>query len=165
MPNIQLIERDMTPAELAQMNAGFDLHASQHGNPPVPSKRYGYVLMDGESFIGCASGLTNDNYEWFYLTDLFIEETYRGQGLGAKILNKLEERLIEIGVKHIWTWTAGYEAPGFYKKQGYSAFVEMPNWYVCQWPRPGRVMEETGGLKRKKPCSLKETTRLLLLRF
>ena len=127
----------MTPAELAQMNAGFDQHATRHGNPPVPSKRYGYVLMNGDTFIGCASGLANDNYEWFYLTDLFIEEAYRGRGLGAKILSKLEERLIEAGVKHIWTWTAAYEAPGFYKKQGYTTFVEMENWYVSGHARVG----------------------------
>lgn len=137
MPNFQFIERDMTTAELVQMNADFDRHATQYGNPPVPSQRYGFVLLDGDAFIGCASGLTNDNDEWFYLTDLFIEETYRGRRLGAKILRTLENRLFENGAKHIWTWTAGYETPGFYKKQGYSIFVEMKNWYVSGHARVG----------------------------
>lgn len=137
MTGIDFIERDITSVELAQMNAGFDLHATEHGNPPVPSKRYGFVVMDGETFVGCASGLTNDNYQWFYLTDLFIEETYRGRGLGAGILQRLEERLIEAGIKNIWTWTAGYEAPGFYKSQGYTVFAEMENWYVTGDSRIG----------------------------
>ncbi len=137
MTDINFIEREMTAEELAQMNAGFDQHATEHGNPPVPSKRYGFVVMDGETFIGCASGLTNDNYQWFYLTDLFIKKDYRGQGLGTEILNKLEERLVEVGIKNIWTWTAGYEAPGFYKSQGYTVFAEMKNWYVSGHARVG----------------------------
>ena len=137
MTAISFIERAMTTAELAQMNAGFDQHATEHGNPPVPSKRYGFVVMDGETFIGCASGLTNDNYQWFYLTDLFIKKDYRGQGLGTEILNKLEERLVEVGIKNIWIWTAGYEAPGFYKSQGYTVFAEMKNWYVSGHARVG----------------------------
>jgi len=137
MTAISFIERAMTTAELAQMNGGFDQHATEHGNPPVPSKRYGFVVMDGETFIGCASGLTNDNYQWFYLTDLFIKKDYRGQGLGTEILNKLEERLVEVGIKNIWTRTAGYEAPGFYKSQGYTVFAEMKNWYVSGHARVG----------------------------
>jgi len=137
MTDINFIEREMTAEELAQMNAGFDQHATEHGNPPVPSKRYGFVVMDGETFIGCTSGLTNDNYQWFYLTDLFIKKDYRGQGLGTELLNKLEERLVEVGIKNIWTWTAGYEAPGFYKSQGYTVFAEMKNWYVSGHARVG----------------------------
>ena len=137
MTDIKFIEREMTPSELSQMNAGFDQHTTEHGSPPVPSKRYGFVVMDGETFIGCASGLTNDNYQWFYLTDLFIEKDYRGQGLGIEILNMLEERLVKAGIKNIWTWTAGYEAPGFYKSQGYTVFAEMENWYVSGHARVG----------------------------
>jgi len=137
MSAIQYIEREMTDQEFAQMNAGFDQHGLEFGNPPTVSQRYGFVVMDGKKFIGCASGLTNDNYHWFYLTDLFIEKKYRGQGLGATVLKLMEERVKEIGAKAIWTWTAGYEAPGFYKKQGYSVFTEMENWYVSGHARVG----------------------------
>ncbi len=62
--------------------------------------------------------------------ELFIEKAYRGQGLGARILNSLEERVSSFRVKNIWTWTAGYEAPGFYQKQGYEVFCELEDWYA-----------------------------------
>ena len=45
--------------------------------------------------------------------------------LGSKLLKILEEQVLEIGVNCIWTWTAGYEAPKFYQKQGYEIFAEM----------------------------------------
>jgi len=134
MSAISLIEREMTDAEFARMNAGFDEHTQEHGNPLGTSDRYGFVALDGAVFIGCASGLTYKNGEtyngWFYLTDLFVEKSYRGQGLGAKLLRKLEERVAALGVTNFWTITAGYEAPGFYQKQGYQIIFEQENWYA-----------------------------------
>ena len=123
----------MTDAEFARMNASFDEHTVEHNNPIQTQERYGFVVMKGERFIGCASGLAykngSDYNGWFYLTDLFIEKDYRGRGLGSAILAKLEEKAAALGVTRIWTMTAGYEAPGFYKKQGYSVIFEHENWY------------------------------------
>lgn len=134
MTTFRFQEREMTDAEFARMNAGFEEHSREHGNPVEASERHGFVVMDGDTFIGCASGLAYKNgpdYNgWFYLTDLFIEKPYRGQGLGAAILRKLEDRVAALGVRHSWTFTAGYEAPGFYKKQGYEVVFEQENWYA-----------------------------------
>src|SRR5688500_823783 len=84
-PTITLVEREMTEAEFARMNAGFDEHAIEHGNPVSPSQRYTFVATDGDLFVGCASGLTNDNGRWLTLTNLFVEPTYRGQTVGATL--------------------------------------------------------------------------------
>ena len=138
---IHIQERVMTDAEFARMNAGFDEHGIEHGNPTESSGRYGFVAPDGERFIGCASGLAYKNRAdyngWFYLTDLFIEKPYRGQGWGAAILRKLEARVAVLGVRHIRTETAGYEAPGFYQKQGYTVIFEQENWYATGHSRVG----------------------------
>ncbi len=124
----------MTDAEFARMNAGFDEHTAEHGNPVEAPERHGFVVMEGERFVGCSSGLAykfdNTYNNWFYLTDLFIEKAYRGQGLGAQVLKSLEERVSALGIGNIWTWTAGYEAPEFYKKQGYEVFCELENCYA-----------------------------------
>lgn len=66
---------------------------------------------------------------WFYLTDLFVERAYRLEGLGAKLLMVLEDKIIAMGIRNVWTWTAGYEAPVFYQKQGYEIFTVLGNWY------------------------------------
>ncbi len=136
MNTINFLERDMTASEFAQMKAGFDSHDIEHGNPTEASERYGFVVMDGETFVGCASGLTEQNHKWFYLSDLFIEKAYRGRGLGAAILAKLEQKVAALGLTHIWTWTV-YEAPAFYKKQGYEVFCELEDWHVSGHSRIG----------------------------
>jgi len=44
-------------------------------------------------------------------------------------LLNLEAEVKELDVKHAWVWTAGYEAPSFYQKLGYTIFALMENWY------------------------------------
>jgi ribosomal protein S18 acetylase RimI-like enzyme len=134
MDTVTIVERDMTPLELERMTAGFDENAIDNGVIPQNThKRFGYVAMDGEDFIGCVSGLAYKNGEqfngWCYLTDLFVEKEYRRQGIGAKLLGNMENVLLQNGIDKIWTWTAGYEAPKFYIAQGYVIFAELENWY------------------------------------
>jgi GNAT superfamily N-acetyltransferase len=130
---INIIDRDMTSEELDQMRAGFDENSQENGVAIQESDRFGFVALKGELFVGCVSGLAyknGDEYSgWFYLTDLFVKKDYRLQGLGTALLTALEKKITPMGVSHIWTWTAGYEAPEFYTKQGYQVFAEMENWY------------------------------------
>jgi GNAT superfamily N-acetyltransferase len=137
MSMIDIVEREMTQAEFDRMNAGFDEHGTEFGNPPVPQLRYGFVATDAGTFVGCATGITDGNGTWFYLTDLFVEKPFRGRGLGSALLRALECRVAALGVRRIWTWTAGYGAPGFYAKQGYQILCQMDNWYASGHARVG----------------------------
>ena len=133
MSQFAIHSREMTPSEFEQMKSGFDRHTLEHGIAVQRADRYTKVAEMDLEFAGCASGLAyfnkNQYANWFYLTDLFIEKTYRRQGLGRTLLRSLEEEVAALGIKNIWTWTAGYEAPGFYRKSGYKLFMEMPEWY------------------------------------
>jgi GNAT superfamily N-acetyltransferase len=133
MDEIDIVEREITPVELARMNAGFDENSLDNGVVLQSSERMGFVALDGDEFIGCVSGLAYKNGDaysgWFFLTDLFIEKAYRKRGIGSQLLKALEDKILACGIDKVWTWTAGYEGPGFYKKQGYTVFAEMENWY------------------------------------
>lgn len=135
----------MTAVELERMNAGFDEHAVENNIEIQSSERIGFIALDGEIFIGCSSGLAykngNEYSGWFYLTDLFVEKAYRLHGIGSQLLKALEEKLLERGISKIWTWTAGYEGPEFYKKHGYEVFAEMEDWYSGGYSRVGMRKE------------------------
>jgi len=92
-------------------------------------------MKDGR-FLGCVSGLTNSD-KWFYISDLWLEKECRGKGIGAMLVKRLEDTLSGIGVKYIYTWTAGYEAPPFYTKQGYQIFCEQENFFPTGHSRFG----------------------------
>ena len=136
MSNIRLIDREVTQPELERMQQGFAEYEQEQGAPTTAQERHTVVAMDGDKFIGCASGLATNNH-WFYLTDLWVEKPYRRQGLGTAILGRLESNLASIGINNIYTWTAGYEAPDFYRRQGYEAFCELEDYYAPGYGRLG----------------------------
>jgi ribosomal protein S18 acetylase RimI-like enzyme len=141
MKELRIVERDMTDTEFSQMNTGFKDYELLHTGVNQTSERLGYVVLDSSKFVGCSSGLAYMNGEkfsdWCQLRDLYIDKEYRGKGWGKIMLEKLEEKLISLGIYKVWTWTAGYEAPGFYTKQGYQKFCELEDYYQTGHARIG----------------------------
>lgn len=50
---------------------------------------------------------------------LFVEESYRGRGLGKALLERVETAAREQGMRRVLLNTYSFQAPGFYKKMGY----------------------------------------------
>jgi len=123
----------MTPDEINRMNFGFDELTTEEGLELESSDKFSFVALEGNTFIGGASGLAYKNGEnysgWFYLTEIFVEKEYRSKGLGTQLLKSIEAHAISVGIKHIWLWTSGDKALRFYKRQEYKKFTEMENWY------------------------------------
>lgn len=132
---MQIVERDLTGSELDRVHAGFTEHQLEHGNLPGPRTRRGFVLMDGEAFAGCVSGLRDNR--WYYLSDLWIDKPHRHRGFGARLLRLWEGRVASEGVQNVYTWTASFQAPAFYEKQGYTVFAELPDFYLNGCSRIG----------------------------
>jgi len=106
--SVEVIERDVTASELERMKAGFAECALEFGIHPHTQVRYGVVAMDGDKFIGCASGA--DGQELVFLSDLWLEKSIAG--MGQSCANAGSESF-ELGIARIYTWTAGFEAPLF----------------------------------------------------
>ena len=132
---VDFVERELTSGEFARLNAGFDEYGLEYGVAPISEVRYSYVVTDDTTFVGCVSGLQYQS--WFYITDLWLEKSYRKQRLGAELLSKIEAKAALEGVKNIWTWTAGYEAAPFYQKYGYKIFCEFEDYYPTGQSRIG----------------------------
>lgn len=140
---IRIVDREMTTQEFATLNNGFDVLALENGNPIETAERLGFVAKDNDIYIGSISGLaykSNRGYNsYFFLSDLYVEKPHRNSGVGSQLLEKMEQKLMKVGIKNIWTWTAGYEAPKFYQDKGYSIFAEMKNWYYSGHSRFGLI--------------------------
>jgi ribosomal protein S18 acetylase RimI-like enzyme len=135
--------RDMTDSELKREQTAFDEQGSEFDNPPEKQERFGFVATEDGKFIGCSSGLAqkekNRYGKYFYLTDLLVEKEYRKLGHGKKLLDLLENKIKSLGIEYIWTWTASYEAPNFYLKQGYEVFTTFDNFYYSGHSRMGFI--------------------------
>ena len=135
VPGCRIEERLMTPAEQARMNAGFDEHTIEHGNPIMTPSRYGFVALDGNQFIGGVSGLASRN--WFFVTDLFVQKSHRTRGVGTDMLQKMEERAAVLGSKTVWVWGLSHEAAWFSEKHGYEVCCRYPDWTRAGHSRVG----------------------------
>lgn len=53
---------------------------------------------------------------------LWVDEDHRGQGLGSALLAHVEAQARAQGARRVELNTFGFQAPGFYEKQGYRRF-------------------------------------------
>ena len=124
---MKITDREITKTELDEIYTDFKKIEKQDGVPVIEQKRYNVVAEENGIVIGFASGLTN--HKWFFLSDLWVREEYRRQGLGAKVLSMLENDVKAIGIKHMYTWTSGFSNPKFYEKQGYYSFTVFEDFF------------------------------------
>ncbi len=82
-----------------------------------------YCRDDDGSIVG---GLTGKTY-WNYLDIMFlwVEESFRKQGLAEKIINLAEKEANRRGCKYSMLDTYEFQALGFYQKQGYEQFGQL----------------------------------------
>ena len=86
----------------------------------------GYV--DGRLLAGCVRNETGEviagfnGYTWggsCELTNVWVHEPHRGQGLGATLLRSAEAEAAARGCLRIVLATHNFQAPGFYERMGY----------------------------------------------
>jgi len=66
-------------------------------------------------------GLSAHTYwDWLEVDDLFVPETWRGQGIGSSLLQTAEAMAVERGARHSFLTTFAFQARGFYERHGYT---------------------------------------------
>lgn len=84
---------------------------------------HNFIVYDEDKLIGGAIGFMK--HRWYFLDLLYIDEEYRGQHIGTKILKQIEElakREKLVGIR-METWN--FQARGFYEKNGYTVYGEI----------------------------------------
>ena len=93
---------------------------------------------DGEqrTVIG---GLIGDLvWDWLHIDALWVDEAYRGRGVGGALMRRAEEVARARGIVNIHLETTSFQALPFYQKLGYEVFAELPNkpkgstWYYLK---------------------------------
>ncbi|MBN1666818.1 MAG: GNAT family N-acetyltransferase [Anaerolineales bacterium] len=66
-------------------------------------------------------------WDWLYIDLMWLKEEHRKCGYGSRLLAMAEEEARRRGARHAFLDTFSFQAPDFYKKQGYQVFGELPN--------------------------------------
>ena len=78
------------------------------------------VDEEGNIIAGCLAIM----YCWnvVAIDIIWVDEQYRGQGLGSMLLGEVEREAMEKGCHLVHLDTFDFQAKGFYEKNGYSVF-------------------------------------------
>ena len=74
-------------------------------------------VWDGNRLVGFARVLSDGVYRCV-IEDVIVEASYRGRGIGTRIMRTLVEELS--GVEHVYLFTGGENPKQFYERLGFS---------------------------------------------
>ena len=66
----------------------------------------------------------------FYIKTLWVNENYRKDGIASKLMEMLIKKALSDKIHKIFTDTYGFQAQGFYKKQGFKVISTVPNYIL-----------------------------------
>lgn len=66
-------------------------------------------------------------WSWCFIEILAVAEDCRKRGIGSELLARAETVARERGCIGIYLWTTSYQAPEFYKRNGYTEFGRLPD--------------------------------------
>lgn len=67
-------------------------------------------------------------YRWLYIELLSVPEQGRGQGIGSTLMQMAEDLAREKECLGVWLDTFEFQAPGFYRKLGYSELGQIADY-------------------------------------
>ena len=81
---------------------------------------------DGGAAIGGIRGLVV--MHWLRVEFLWVEEAFQRSGVGSMLLAEAEAQARELGARNAGVETFEWQAPGFYRKQGYTEASRVDNY-------------------------------------
>ncbi len=66
--------------------------------------------------------------EWLHITELWLSDECRRQGLGARLLQKAERVASLVGARGAFLSTFDFQAPAFYARHGYEVYATLPDY-------------------------------------
>jgi len=124
-PGLSLsVEDRPSEADVEVLPNGLEAFNEQQWPGHQPWQPLGVFLRRDGRILG---GLAGETYAgWLFIRYLWLEETLRRQRLGATLLHEAEQRAAERGCHSAFVDSFSFQAPGFYRKQGYTEFGRLP---------------------------------------
>lgn len=117
---IKALLREYNRAANPELWAKFDASQAEPQNLHVA----GYSVA-GELIGGL---LATTALSWLKINIMAVREDYRGQGLGAQLLQTAEQEAIRRDCQYSFLDTMDYQAPEFYRKCGYIIAGTIADW-------------------------------------
>jgi GNAT superfamily N-acetyltransferase len=88
---------------------------------PSPRERTPLALSVRDDAGKVVGGLIGEfRLDWLYVDWLWVDDSRRGKGHGAALMALAEQEARKAGKTHVFLTTWSFQAPDFYKSQGYA---------------------------------------------
>ena len=115
---------------------GGGLNSFNDGVTGISDRRPLAVVVKDRATGEVVGGATGRSSLGMLFLDLFfLPETLRSSGLGTEILRTFEEEGRRRGCRSAVLYTISFQAPGFYERNGWRRFGEIP----CHPPGTSRI--------------------------
>ena len=85
-------------------------------------------LVEYDTDGNVIGGLIGGTYwGWMYVDILWVHKDHRRKGIGSRLLLEAEKQAIRRGCHHVHLDTMSWQAPDFYKKNGYGVIGILPD--------------------------------------
>ncbi|VVN54908.1 Acetyltransferase [Pseudomonas fluorescens] len=122
-----LIETSDQPHPDAERLLGSGLAAFNEGITGYNDRRPLTVLIKDAETRQILGGITGKTTLGTAFLDLFhLPDSLRGTGLGSQLLRAFEDEARRRGCLNAVLYTISFQAPGFYEKNGWVRFGEIP---------------------------------------
>jgi ribosomal protein S18 acetylase RimI-like enzyme len=84
-----------------------------------------FARQDGQLVGGCCGSTWGGTCE---LNSLWVDERYRRQGLGGRLMDVAESEALARGCHQVVLFTYLFQAPGFYEQHGYRVVGQVDDY-------------------------------------
>jgi GNAT superfamily N-acetyltransferase len=122
------------PAVAAALSAGLDEYNTERSG--VADRRPLALVVRDPATRRVIGGLTGrTSLGLLFVDQLYLPAELRGSGLGSELLRRAEAEGRTRGCRTGFLYTISFAAPGFYQRNGWRVFGEVP----CDPPGTSRV--------------------------
>jgi ribosomal protein S18 acetylase RimI-like enzyme len=86
------------------------------------------VIVRDESQKIVGGLLAETKWDWLYIAWLWVEESYRAQGVGRHLMEDAEREGLSMGCHTVHLATLDFQAKAFYEKLGYEVFAALDDY-------------------------------------
>ncbi len=138
--DIHIVQKDAESSDIEYVRKRFiEFNDKQSGL--FPSKALNYISYNSEEKI--VGGLLADiEWGWLHIDVLWVDESYRSQGIGTDLMEQAESEAKGMGVDNAFIETTDFQALEFYEKRGYTVFAQLedqPPGHTCYYMKKTRL--------------------------
>ena len=123
---LQICEGDQETGEyVKQRLMEYNLQKAVSQDGPLVEFVYLAIKDSNGLVVGGINASVKRKWGWCHIDIFWIDERYRHCGYGSRLIKQVEEIAKKEGCKTVQLETSSFQAPEFYKKQGYELIGTM----------------------------------------